>query len=232
MAFQLFLAHNGPMRLKQAKLRGNAFLIALVSVVLLGTLTVIVTRQMSGSALQNISTEKADLYAGRAIAHAEEMKAVLYQMDMLNVDASALDFEKPSSGTFNSGTTSLKVFHPAGGGLKESPVPPSDFYKTGYSGVTDWQFQKGTNVEWTPTSSTDVIYSIWGMSDAICSAINKKITGTTTIPTTSTAFSSLFQFGSTDVAFTATDCAACSGYPLLCIQNSGTNAFYSIVLAR
>lgn len=220
------------MRFKNGKIRGNAFLITLVSVVLLGTLTLVVARQMGGSTAQNISTEKADLYASRVITHAEEMKAVLQQMQMLNVDPASLDFEKPSSGTFNSGTTSLKVFHPAGGGLKESPVPPSDFYKTGYSGVTDWQLQKGTNVEWTPSSATDVIYSLWGMNDAVCSAINKKITGTTTIPTTGVLFSSVFQFGATDSAFTASDCASCSGYPMLCIQSSGTNAFYSIVLAR
>lgn len=232
------------------KQRGNAFLITLVSVMLFGALTFVVVRQMNGSAVQNISNEKADIYANEIIAHAEEMKAVLQQMQMLNVPVESLDFTKPSSGSFNSGDTLKKVFHPSGGGLRQmedfvnGSTLTSDIYDPGYSALNDtvltgWQVQYGYNVEWTPTAATDILYSFLGLSRQICQRINFKLTGSTTIPTVTLSgsgpFNTFFSRGGADGDFTSAGCSACVGRPMLCVNGNGTMtnyAFYSVVLAR
>lgn len=216
--------------------RGNAFLITLVSVVLLGAVTFVLSRQIGGTQAQNIAPEKAELYANQIIAHAEAMKMVLQQMQSLGVKPEEVSFEKSSSGTFNSGDVAKKVYHPAGGGLTLPPDPSADFYKTGYGmAFVNWQYQNVTNVEWTPSTATDIIYSISGLRDDVCAAINKKITGSTAIPVVSlNVGGKLVYVTSGNSNFMASNCTACNGLPMLCIQkdNTGTNTFYSIVLGR
>lgn len=219
---------------------GNAFVITLISVILLGALTFVLTRQMNATVPDQLSDEKASLYAERFIAQANAMQLVIQQMLQTGASVETLNFDEPSSGTFNSGNTMLKVYHPAGGGYNYSPLPlEARSSSWSGSGLTDygWHFQYGYNVEWTPTAATDIIYTLMGLTQQICEKINLKLTGDATIPTASYAsgspYNALFSNGATDANFMAADCAGCDGKQMLCVKDGTTNyGMYAIVLGR
>ncbi len=216
------------------KTRGNAFLITLVSIILLGALTFVVARQINSTSAQTISNDDAEIFASRIMAAGEEMKLVIQQMQMMNVTIDQLNFDLPSSGTFNSGNTLLKVYHPSGGGMKPVTIPTRALRTT--ISPTQWQIQTGTNVEWTPTAASDVIFSFYQPSDAVCKKINKKITGSeTTVSLPVGAFTSqLFILGNNPpLDLDSTTCPNCVGYSSLCVSTpSGPNIYYSVVAAR
>ena len=219
--------------------RGNAFIITLVSVILLGALTFVTMRQMGASTSQTLSDEKATLYANQLIAQANEMKGVIDQMLTTGSTIDTLNYDLPSSGTFNSGTTINKVFHPAGGGLNVPAINPESA-ASDYTGTPNWGIQYGYNVEWTPSTDTDVIYTFMGVKKSICAKINFLLTGNSTIPMSiqpnGTGFSRFFSHGATDADFLSSDCSSCNGKPQYCVGKSGGNttdyAFYSIVAQR
>lgn len=205
---------------------GNAFFITLISVVLLGALTLVVARQMGGNAVQSISAEKAALYANEIISQATSAANVVHQMMETGATVDTLNFDRPSDASFNTGNTLVKLFHPAGGGLNLPKPIPADMAGTGSFNV----YKVGLDyVDWTPTfPGKDVVSSIYDIRAEVCAAINKRLTGSETIPDWAGGFE---DFGGEGGAMTVGNCAGCDGKPLLCVHDTGNDiyGFYAVL---
>ena len=216
------------MALKTCRQSGNAFVITLISVVLLGALTMVVARQMSGGAANSISDEKVALYANQVINQATSAANVVQQMMSTGTTVDTLNFDLPTDAAFNTGTTINKLYHPAGGGLNVLPSIPADMVGTGGFNVASVGIDF---VEWTPSASSDVVMRVFDLRQEVCAAINKRLTGSETIPDWNGDFE---DFGNESGSMFAVNCATCSGRPMLCVKDLSDNVygFYAVLYGR
>ena len=161
------------------------------------------------------------------------MRSTVEQLRVMqNVLPEQISFLKPGDTGFDTAPHLAKVFHPAGGGLNlfssRDPLFASGSAQRG------WVVQQGTNVEWSHTSASDIIYTMLDVHPLICAAINQRITGSDAIPTSTVNPDEIFiNGGGDDADFAVSDCSACNEKYSLCIQdNDGNYAFYNIVLSR
>jgi hypothetical protein len=124
------------------------------------------------------------------------------------------------------------VYHPGGGGM--NAFNASDEMFASGSAKRGWVAQTGTNVEWTQTSGSDVIFTFLDVAPKICAAINERLFKDETIPTTTIDASKIFiNGGGDDADFATALCPACENKTSMCVQDGdGSYAFYTVVLAR
>lgn len=205
---------------------GNAFVITLLSIVLLGALTFVLSRQMGGTSLQSASDEQVELYANGLIATANQYSFVLEQMMQSGVHSNqSFNFMLPSDPDFNTGTTIYKVHHPAGGGMmppKPVPAEMSDGQGTGIGFSLD-------EVEWMSSDPSNILV-LYSLSAAVCGKINKILTGSETIPSISSFNTDYFIEGG-NAYLNATQCPGCDGKPMLCMYSPDENQhiFYAVL---
>lgn len=221
--------------LNEMKQRGNALFYVLLGVVLLGALSFIVSRQMGDDGIAaQMDEDKAGIIAGQMISHSTTMKFAIQQMLNSGSTIDDIDFVKPDEAGYDTPPHQHKVYHPGGGGV--TLMIEKDEYWNASGSTRGWEQQEGYNVEWTPTTQTDIIYSFADMKETICKKINMKLTGSETIPSfvSPSNISRTLVAGGTDGDFTAVGCPVCEGVPALCLSNpSGSSwAFYNIVAAR
>ena len=202
----------------------------LIALALIGFLTLTLARQNDQADGQNISDEQAEIYAQELISYVASAQQVIDMMISTGTDIDELDFINPTSAAFNTPPHIHKVFHPQGGGLNYQKEIGKNFSNPGFT--AEWFIKKTTNVEWTPTTSPDVMLSSKQMNEAVCKAYNKKVTGKETIPNLSGTMNQWFEDTSTNDLLVS-DCATCEGFPTLCVKGSGTShGIYAILLAQ
>lgn len=209
---------------------GNVMIYILLALVLIGALTVALTRQ-SDQGGDNLSYEQAELQASQLIAYSLAAQNIVNQMIMSGSDVDDINPILPSDGAFNTAPNIHKIYHPQGGGLnfKQASIPP--FVASGVSTKEGWYINKNTNVEWTPTSAKDIILTAFAVERTVCERINFKITGSTIIPTLPNTVSYLVSGTSTEL--TIANCPECNGKTSLCVTGSAGNpSFYTILEAR
>ena len=206
----------------------------LMAVALFSALTFMVSRQMNiGSLGGTLTTEKAKLRSQELITYATAAKSTVEQQrTMLNVLPNEFNFVKQGEAGYDTAPHNGKVYHPAGGGLNVF-VPSPEMFADG-SAARGWVSQVGTNVEWSSTTGSDVIFSFVDVNDAVCSAINERMYKETAIPVTTITPATVFiNGGGDDVDFEVADCTACNGRNAMCIETaSGVNVFYNILISR
>ncbi len=216
--------------------RGNALIYILLALALLGALTMMMAR--TDDASDNLDYEKTELLTTRMTAYAGGAKNVIDQMIMSGANINNLNFSAPNSASFDAaGTNMYKVYHPDGGGLAYELPDPNLFTGTSAVPPPGWYMGRFNNVQWTPTASNDIVMAAFGISQSVCANINKKTTGATSIPALAgtgnpaTYFVNTTITGVANAAFTNAVCAACEGYPSLCVSSSGGTYFtyYSII---
>ena len=222
---------KSPLTAQQEKSRGNAMVYVLIAIALFGFLTITMARQNNQADGQDLSDEQVDLYVNELINYMASAQQVVDMMQMSGSQASDLVFLNPASAGFDTAPHIHKVYHPAGGGLNAETTLDANMFSSGLYGL--WRMKNNTNVEWTPTTNDDVILSNQFLKEEVCAAYNKKVTGSETIPQLSNTLDYFFAQGSTN-DFDATDCAACDGYPTLCVQSSGGTSYgvYSVIAAE
>jgi len=176
------------------------------------------------------------LYANELLEYSAAAKSVVDQMIMTGSSIDDLDFVNPTSAGFDTPPHIHKVFHPEGGGLTYQSALNDNIKGPDGSGTLPGIFIGAfNNVEWTPSTSTDVIMSFHKIRQDVCAKINEKITGSATIPAlTDTLRVTLINtavHGAGNVNLDTTVCSGCDGYPTLCVENSG-HSFYTILAAR
>lgn len=218
-------------RIRQA---GSVLIYVLMAVALLGLLTFMITRQMNdGTISGSVSGSKAKLKGEELITYATAAKSTVEQMTtMSNVLPNEFSFVKQADADYATGTNKGKVYHPAGGGLNEFvPAPEMFAVNTAQRG---WVGQVGTNVEWSATSGSDVIFSFLDVNTEVCKAINERLFKDSTIPTTTLDTVKVFvNGGGDDTDFLTADCSACNGRAAMCVKDKdGVNVFYNVLISR
>lgn len=222
---------------------GNAFVYILIACVLLGALTYSISRSINtGGAAADLSDAKATIAANSIIAYGATASNALVQLDRMGVPAPGVNFIPPSNAAFNTAPNIAKLYHPEGGGfnLKPLPVDALDPTVTGNPPPALY-IGRFNNVEWTPSTANDIVFSAWGIRQEVCAALNKQLLGSATIPselTTSQMRRSMvdtFYHGSSNVDPTAAACPSCDGKPALCLKstsNPPVYGFYQVLVAR
>lgn len=215
---------------------GNAMIYVLLALALIGILTASLVSQDSTGG-DDLSKDQVTFQMNEILTYASDAQASVDRMIMGGVDAGSIDFVLPNATSFNTAPNGAKLFHPQGGGLSYKTADPAIFtYPTSYPGK-GWNIGRFNNVEWTPTTAQDIVLSASGISADVCAAINKKITGSSTVPGIASVTATLIPYavsGTTNINFTNAACATCVGKPALCISNTGVSTwtFYSILEAR
>lgn len=219
--------------------RGNAMVYVLVIVALFGALSFVLARQTDTSEAGAIASEQVEIYAGVIQQAAAQLKQSIEQMTFTGTAVSALDFVTPDDAAFDTGSAASKLFHPHGGGVVLPRIPDDAISEISTDPPARWYIGRFNNVEWTPSAADDVILTAHQITEAVCSRINFKLTGSTTIPETDTgdqvAELLIDEAESTavgsNIQFTSAQCPGCFGHSSLCVKDNGVDAwsFYSIV---
>jgi hypothetical protein len=212
--------------------RGNALLYVLLGIALFAALSYTLSRNTE-TAGGNLSEEKATLMANRLISHAGQMSQAIQQMLMTGSHIEDIDFTKPGEAGYGTGAQH-QVFHPSGGGINVFDQSDPNWYENA-SPNSGWQSMTVTNVEWTPTSADDLIYTFISVNSDICRKINEIMAGQSTIAPLTVSHNQLFIEGaSSDSDFTAVGCPDCVGNMSMCVSNAAADryAVYNIVASQ
>lgn len=236
--------------------RGNALIYVLIAVVLFGALSFTLSRQTDTSEVGTLENERAELIATQLISYAADAKSAFDKMQFTGTRVGDVNVIPPSDPDFNSATTSdnlNKIFHPEGGGLNFARIPDR---ATDASNITTpddpapgW-YMGFNQVEWTPSTDTDLILTAYGLAPLVCGFINEKITGNTTIPVISDSVKEtlvqktidgedMYSVGANvdlttdpDATSPAAICPECHNQASLCVQEGGVFGFYTIIGER
>jgi hypothetical protein len=218
---------------RKAKESGNVLIYVLIGIILIGALTVTLSRQANQADSENLDKETIQFNVLQLMEYAQSMQNVVSQMEMTGTTFSTIDIVNPTSNTpYTTAPHIHKIYHPQGGGMT---YKTADDYSSGvFLSTTDgWQLNNANNVEWTESSADDLILTAMDINEDICNGINAKIRDDISTPPVSTAtIDDLFLEGAT-TDLTATNCADCEGYQTLCLEDSaGDYAFYSVLINR
>lgn len=223
---------------EKRKKSGNALVYVLLALALLGALTMLLSEQ--GGHDEDLGYERTKLSTARVTATAASAKQVVDQMMMSGTTFVNLDYTKPGETGFDDTPYIHKIYHPDGGGLNYSPpaVPPFDGETDVYG--NGWYFAT-VDVEWTPSSTEDLVLTAYMIDEQICKQLNRDITGDETIPvlTTGSLVEIFLPFplwsGVANTPLTKIVCPECEGYPALCVSDGGGTpkyGYYNIIAAR
>jgi len=215
---------------------GNAMIYIILSLALLGGLTMVLSRQGDQTGAQDLTFEKSEILSGKIVSYGGSAKSVVDQMEMSGTAIDSISFTRPNLASFDTGVNYNKFFHPEGGGFKYE-APKTDIFPATTVPASGWYISGNKNIEWTPTTANDVMIVAYGISQSLCASLNKKITGDITIPAITGTFKDILlsteDGGGTDT-LTAANCAGCNGKPTLCVSNSAVDifAYYSVISAQ
>ncbi len=198
----------------------------LIALALLAAITMMVADQSSDT---SDKVDDSELLTTRVIAYAGTAQNVLDRMLMTGTLAANLSYLRPADAGFNTAPHLNKIYHPNGGGLNYNAAT-SDIFGTCTAPNAGWYIGAANNFEWTPTTTNDVILTAYCIKQSICANINKKISGSATIPTVSGDAADYFvpePDWSTHTNFTAALCASCSGIPSFCVADSAATPVYT-----
>ena len=163
-------------------IRGNALIYVLLALALLGALTMLLADQ--GSESDDLTYEQNELLVTKMVGYAATAQSVVDQMMMSGTTINNLSYLQPNQPSFDIAPYHNKVFHPDGGGLSLPPADPNIFVLGGTDPEPGWYMGRFSTVGWTPSTAFDILYVAYDIKPELCAAINKKITGNTTIPVT------------------------------------------------
>ncbi len=215
---------------------GNAMVYILIALALMGALTMVIMRQNNQSS-DDIDADRAELVASQMLTYTTAVKSAIDQMLMIGTPAASINFERPNDTNFDTAPYTYKLYHPEGGGLGYSSPDPSMFSSGLSSPDAGWYTGRFNNIEWTPTTAQDIVLTAWGVNPQVCALLNKKITGSSTIPALAAARSRLVNVtyhSTANAEFVKADCNACEEKPSLCVStdSGAVFVFYSIISAQ
>ena len=208
--------------------KGNVLVYVLLAVMLMAALTYTISRDSGGQQQNQMTDARADLLATDMIKHAASAEMAVYQVTQFGQDFDDLLFDLPGTSDYET-NTSRQMHHPQGGGL-QIPSGNDNLNDPAATTPRGWTWQNATNVEWSPSAASDVIYSYIDINPDICARINEHLYKDPTIPVTTLDFDEVFDHEGTNADFSVSDCAACENRKSMCVQNGDpAYAFYTVV---
>ena len=215
--------------------QGNALVYVLIAIVLFAALGFTLSRHQSNSDTSELIEAHAEIHALELISYASQAKSIVDQMVFSGTNLNNIDLTLPSEAGFSTAPHVHKVFHPQGGGLTPANLPQNAINEiTTIPEGAGWYMGQVNSVEWTASTSTDIILTAYQITKPACEAINEKVTGSKVIPALTDDMHKYLIDSATDLELTNVICAACGGYMSLCVSNSTATAysFYNVLAAR
>ncbi len=208
----------------------------IIALALIAGLTAVLSKQTGVSSGVNLDSDKTELMTTKMVAYAGSGKNVVDQMMMSGTAIGSLDYKIPADAGYDTAPYYNRIFHPEGGGLGYNAADSNGFAMTAASPSSGWYMGRFNNIQWTPTSANDVVFVAYDVTQTLCERINKKITGSTTIPVIAIAdlrpyFIDVARSSVANANFTTTECATCDGFPSLCVANATSSIYiyYNII---
>ncbi len=218
---------------------GNVFIYILIAVILFGGLMFVMSKSASQEdAGSELDEGNVKIAANEIVSFSSSVSNSLAQMEQSGATADQIDFILPSDAAFNTAPTLYKLFHPDGGGLNYRPLPAKATNDDGAGLSAGYYIGRFSSVEWTPSATNDIILTAYEIKQNVCAELNRKITGSTTIPTVvGESLQNLFVddglHAGANANFVVGNCAACENQPSLCVTDGASKyAFYSIIEAE
>ncbi len=219
--------------------RGNALIYVLIGIALFAALSFVVARQNDTGEVGTVETERLKIQATGLTDYAAAAKSVIDQMLFTgSTRPDQLEFMRPGETDYMTAPYFYKIYHPQGGGLTHKTIPEELVTHVSDDPEPGWYLGRFNTVEWTPSSDQDIILTAYQISKPACALINKRITGSDTIPAFTAQLKPYLineeRHSGTNLDLTETICPGCGGALALCVQNNAndTYAFYSILLAE
>lgn len=222
--------------------KGNIFVYILIAVGLFGALMFTISKSSSqNDAVGELAEGESKIVAGEIIAYAASATNALSQMQQTGATVSMVSFMLPADDDFEDDLPDpiiYKLFHPDGGGLNYKPLPLKASADDATGLAAGYYIGRFSNIEWTPTTAQDVIFTAYEIKEPVCKELNRKVAGTTTIPTViGDSLQNFFVYDDLHVGsnadFMETNCTACEEISALCVTDgAGKYAFYSILEAE
>jgi len=214
--------------------RRIVFYLALIAIVLGAFVFVVLPR--TGYRLAFPGYDAADVAARAEILLAYGTKAAGAADDMQSlkkIPPNEFNFIKPGTEPLSDDLRRKNMYDEAGGGLKIFEADPAYFSKN-FPIRRGWVAQQGTNVEWSQTSASDIIFTFVDVDERVCKAINKKLYNSEDIPLAKERASVLFVHGNDDDDdFTSVICPKCKMHDRFCVKDlTGAYAFYNVIVGR
>lgn len=222
---------------------GNAFLYVLIAVILFGALMFTLSRTSDqDDGVGELAEGQTNIAVNEILAFAASVQNTLTQMQASSVQTDQIDFTMPSKSTFNDPPTLYKLFHPDGGGLTLKALPKAAIDDNGTGVDPGYYVGRYSSVEWTPTTTNDILLTAYELKQNVCAAINLKLVGDATIPvvgggTAENLFVPDSLHAGTNANFEIANCASCEEKPALCVEATASGGateyvFYSIMEAE
>ena len=204
---------------------GNVLWFILITIVLIGLLTAILSR--SGSNVdQTGNVEQERIKISKMLRYVKGVESAVQQMKLRGISESDLNFDKAAANSTNCTSNDCKVFHVDGGGI--SYMAPPDGIS---ASATDWVYVGTNNILNVGTTSGDLIIVLRDINDASCAQINRML------DVTKGSADNAIDFTVFDGSFSETQTIDNSGgHPSGCqIYNNGgsnENIFYYVLVRR
>jgi hypothetical protein len=216
---------------------GNAMIYILIALVLIGALTMILSRQNQRASGENMTEEMLNFETTRMKSYATGAQDSVNKMLMSGSNPDDLDFSLPNAASFETGTNIHKVYHPEGGGLNPGVVDPKIFTGTDNNPAPGWYMGRFNNIGWSASGAQDVVLVAHQIDEAVCARLNKDLTGSAVIPAlggTGNIRDYLIDdslHSGANANLTAAECAACENKVALCVSNTAANMWsYFVVI--
>lgn len=207
---------------RRAAERGSALWFILIAIVLIGLLTVMLSRS-STNVDQSGDVETIRIKISQMLRFTKGVQSAVETMTMNGISESDLSFAIDGSDNTNCGTdTDCRVFHANGGGLNRQNPP------TG-AGATAWLVVGTNNVRNIGTAAPDLILVLRNVPAAYCTQINRILSFATPADDADvdfTAFAGSFPAAATQTLDEA------NGANAACLVTGTENFFYQVLLAR
>ncbi len=216
--------------------KGNVFIYILIAVVLMAALTYTLSKNQDSNPGTEITDTQIKSIATSILSYTAAAQNAVNNMSTGGTEISSMQLLRPDQANFNTAPNTDKLFHPDGGGLQYKSLPPNSTSSTLSTPVNGYYI--GTvQVEWTPTTTKDLVLFAYGISKDVCTELNRKITGSTTIPSLTMAadgwMNTIATTWTNSTALDKTACLACDEKPALCVKDTGTiYTFYNVLVAK
>ena len=227
---------------------GNVLFYILIAVALIAALSYAVSETSRGNT-QQVSSEKAKLYASEILTYADIVSKAVAQLRLRGCDISELNFENTTvSGYVNSNAPSddsCDIFNLGGGGVSWN-IPDPAFLASTTAPDDAWGIYGGNEVESIGTTVTgdngiDIILVLENVDTTVCTQLNSllDVTNPSNNPPTDSGldndkFQGLFSYAET----LGNEDSALDGQKAACYTDggatlsSGQNVFYKVLAVR
>jgi hypothetical protein len=204
---------------------GNVFLYILIAVVLFAALSMVLMRGQDTGEQSVVSQTELSTTAQRLLTYVGQTSQAWVQMRSSGTDLDEIMLTQPSDGSFNSAPTIHKLFHPDGGGVLYNAMNEATFRASAAAPV-GWHFALISN-DWSASGAPALTMTYLNIKRSLCEELNRQITGSTTIPTTTAHYTDVFADGLSTLTEAA--CASCKSNSSICLNNGGVYAFYNVL---